>query len=353
MKDYTGKKIYLGIDVHKKTYAVVAICEKVVIKKATLSACPEGLVDFCKRFFSKATIESAYEAGFSGFHLHRTLEKNGIKNRVVHAAGIEVAIGDRVKTDKRDALKIATQLEAGRLEGIHVPAEEREEKRAITRLRDTIVEHRVAVANQIKSLLHQHGLISPTSKKKICPKWIEKLEKLSMRDGIRYTLNHLVDMWKQLTVKIKEISLEVAKQAEEDHSLEMIYRSVPGIGPTGSRVLANEIEDMSHFANERQIFSYTGLTPSEHSTGGHIRRGHISRQGKAVVRKVLVLAAWKAIQIDAHLKETFDRIAMKVGSKKAIVAIARRLVGHIRACFRKKCLYEIKKQQKPKCPTAA
>lgn len=340
MKNYTGKKVFLGIDVHKKTYAVTGICEGVVIKKATLPASPEGLVIFCKKYFVGASIESAYESGFSGFHLHRTLEKNGIKNLVVHAAGIEVAVGDRVKTDKRDSLKIATQLMANRLKGIHVPSEEREEKRAVTRIRNTIVEHRTCVANQIKALLHQHGLISPTARQKICPKWIESLKKLPMRDGIRYSLNHLIDMWQQLSMKIKEINLEMTKQAVEDSAMEAVYRSTPGFGPVGSRVLANEVEDMAYFENERQIFSYTGLTPSEHSSGGHVRKGHISRQGKTIIRKVLVLAAWKAIQKDQKLRETFDRIAVKAGGKKAIVAIARRLIGHIRACFKKQCFYK-------------
>ena len=163
MKNYTAKTIYLGIDVHKSTYSVTAICEGIVVKKATIQASPEGLVTFCKKYFVEGVIESAYEAGFSGFNLHRTLVKNGINNKVVHAAGIEVAIGDRVKTDKRDSLKIATQLAAGRLKGIHIPSEEREEKRALTRLRDTIVEHRTTIANQIKALLHQHGLISPNA----------------------------------------------------------------------------------------------------------------------------------------------------------------------------------------------
>ena len=351
MKDYTGNKIYLGIDVHKKTYSVAAICEKIVIKKATLTADPEGLVTFCKKFFPGALIESAYEAGFSGFHLHRTLEKNGIKNLVVHAAGIEVAAGDRVKTDKRDALKIATQLEAKRLNGIHVPSEEREEKRALTRLRDTVVEHRMIVINQIKALLHQHGLIPPTVNKKVCPAWIKSLENLQMRDGIRYALNHLVDMWEQLTARIKTIDAAMAKQASEDAALEIIYRSAPGIGPVGARVLANELGDMSQFGNERQIFSYTGLTPSEHSSGGHVRKGHISRQGKTIIRKVLVLASWKAIQKDVHLREVYDRISIKAGGKKAIVAIARRLIGHIRACFKKKCLYRTEVQ--PLAATAA
>lgn len=167
MKDYTGKKIYLGIDVHKKTYVVTAMCEKIAVKKATLPANPEGLVAFCKKYFPGAVIESAYEAGFSGFHIHRVLEKNGIKNLVIHAAGMEIAVGDKVKTDKRDSLKIAIQLEANRLKGIHVPSEEREEKRALTRLRNTIVTHRTTTANQIKALLHQRGLISPTVKSTI------------------------------------------------------------------------------------------------------------------------------------------------------------------------------------------
>jgi transposase len=344
MRDYTGKKIYLGIDVHKKTYAVAAVCEKIVVKKATLSASPEGLVAFCKKYFPGASIESAYEAGFSGFHLHRLLEKNGIKNLVVHAAGIEIAIGDKVKTDKRDSLKIATQLEARRLKGIHVPSEEREGKRAITRLRDTIVKHRTATASQIKALLHQHGLIAPTAKKQVCAKWIEGLKKLPMRDDIRYALNHLVDMWQQLTVRIKEVNAKMSQQAAEDVELERIYRSTPGIGPIGARVLANEVEDMSYFENERQLFSYTGLTPSEHSSGGHVRKGHISRQGKTMIRKILVLAAWRAIQLNPQLRATYDRISMKAGGKKAIVAIARRLIGHMRACFRKQCFYKTERK---------
>lgn len=340
MRDYTGRKIYLGIDVHKKTYAVTAILEKIVIKKATITASPGGLVAFCKKYFPGAVIESAYEAGFSGFHLHRVLEKNGIKNLVVHAAGLEVAVGDRVKTDKRDSLKIATQLEAHRLKGIHVPSEEREEKRALTRLRDTLVKDRAMTANRIKSLLHQHGLISPTAQKKVCPKWIESLKELPMREGIRYALDQLVEMWQQLSARIKAIGTKMVKQAIEEGPLEIIYRSAPGIGPIGARILANEVEDMSYFENERQLFSYTGLTPSEHSSGGHVRKGHISRQGKTVIRQVLVLAAWQAIRKDPSLKIIYDRISIRAGGKKAIVAVARRLIGRIRACIRRGCLYE-------------
>ena len=91
---------------------------------------------------------------------------------------------------------------------------------------------------------------------------------------------------------------------------------------------------MTRFANERAPFSYTGLTPSEHSSGASVRRGHISRQGSSRIRQWLVETAWRALPRDTALKESFDRIAATRGKKRAIVAIARRLTGRIRACFR-------------------
>src|SRR5439155_27306262 len=110
-------------------------------------------------FSGAVKINTAYEAGFSGFHLHRHLISHGINNIVVHPGSIEVASRDRVKTDKRDALKIATQLAAGRLRGVFVPSLEREEKRTVTRLRTTIVRSRHRVGQQFKALLFTQGLI--------------------------------------------------------------------------------------------------------------------------------------------------------------------------------------------------
>ena len=109
--------------------------------------------------------------------------------------------------------------------------------------------------------------------------------------------------------------------------------------PTAARVLANELGDMSQFQTERQIFSYTGFTPSEHSSGDRIRQGHISRQGKPVFRRILVQAAWVAIRHDRSLEEIYNRISARSGGKRAIVGVARRLIGRLRACFRTGKLY--------------
>lgn len=339
MKDYTGKTLFVGIDVHKKTYSVTVVCDKQMIKRDTLKADPQILISYLKKRFDSGKIQSAYEAGFCGFHLHRELVKAGIDNIVVHAAGIEVS-NSRVKTDKRDSLKIAMHLSEKKLKGIYVPTIEKEEDRLVTRLRETFSREKSRVANQIKSLLFLHGLIGPDDQKRVSAKWIKEVAERVMNPGIKFAVDQFVSLWKILDEKIKAIEEEMKKQAKKNNKdLDGIYQSAPGIGPISGRVLANELGNMQQFENERQLFSYTGLTPSEYSSGEHKRQGHITKQGKPILRKLLIQAAWTAVRSNKEIENVYKRIAIKAGVKRAITGIARRLIGHIRACFRTGKLY--------------
>ena len=333
MKDYTGKIVYIGIDVHKKTYAVTAICEKEVVKRDTLMAYPEHLLQYIKKYFKGGKIYTAYEAGFSGFCLHRYLVTHGVDNIVVHPASIKVSSRDRVKTDKRDSLKIAKQLSTNELRGITIPSEKRENFRTVTRTRDSIVETKKRVGNQLKSLLFLHGLIDPKDDMKVCKTWIKKIQRLEVAEDLKYCIDMYVQLWFDLDNKLQDMLKKLCEQAEKDKNIDVFYRAVPGIGALSARILSNELIDMQHFSNEKSLFSYTGLTPSEQSSGEHRWQGSISRQGKPILRKILVQVAWRAIKKDPRLAEAFDRISKKAGRKRAIVAIARKLIGCIRSCF--------------------
>jgi transposase len=151
----------------------------------------------------------------------------------------------------------------------------------------------------------------------------------------------LAEQWRFATRQLIEIRRLLQEQAAAQAALEQVYRSVPGIGAVVARTLATELGDMTRFANERALFSYTGLTPSEYSSGSSVRRGPISRQGSGRVRHVLIETAWRALPRDTVLQEIFDRIAATRGKKRAIVAIARRLTGRIRACFRQGTTYAV------------
>jgi transposase len=346
MKDYTGKTIFVGMDVHKKTYSVTAICDGAIVKRDTLKANPLSLIAYLKKLFGSGKIKTAYEAGFCGFHLHRTLETAGIENIVVHAAGIETS-NNRVKTDKRDSLKIAVHLSEGKLRSVLIPTVEREDYRTVTRLRDTFCKERTRIGNQIKSLLFLHGLIPADNKKKVSPSWIRGLSQFEVTPGVRFAIEKFAAMWLEFDAKIKEIDIEIKQQAIKDGAIDGIYQAASGIGCTSARVLANELGDLLQFKNEGQLFSYLGLTPREHSSGEHTRQGHITKQGKPIIRKILVQASWVAIRYDKNLQIIYERIAMKSGAKRAIVAVARRLIGRIRACFRTGELYKAQKVERP------
>jgi transposase len=335
MRDYTHKTVYIGIDVHKKTYAVTAICGDIVVKRDTLTAQPENLISYIKKFFSCAKIKTAYEAGFSGFHLHRCLLAESIDNIVVHAGSIKAAANDRVKTDKRDSLNIAKQLSRGELRSINVPTKKRENLRAITRIRDQLLKTKQRIGNQLKSYLFTQGLMDLHDDTRISKTWIKKLQAelpTNLEEEVKYCIDMYIDLWFDLDKRLQEILLKIHAQADKDKT-DIIYRSVPGVGALSARTLANELEDMKHFRNIKGLFSYTGLTPSEYSSGEHKRLGNISRQGKAKLRMILVQIAWRSIKIDKHLLEVFERISKKAGKKRAIVAVARKIIGCIRTCF--------------------
>ena len=348
--DYTGKRVYMGIDVHKKTYACVSVCEGKIIKKDTMSANPSGLITYIKNKFSNALIETAYEAGFSGFHLHRQLAEAGIKNHVIHVGSIEVATRDKVKTDKRDAKKIAEQLAAGRLKSIYIPSLEQECKRSTSRLRNNFVKLRHQVGQKIKSLLFTQGLISGEDDTVLSKSWLNKkvtqVKQLNYPTGYYYAIKRYAEQWLKFTDDLKVIKDELlAMQSEKELALLSIYKSVPGIGDINALKLKDELGDMGQFPNEKKLFNYLGFTPVEYSSGENIHQGHMSRQGRSVLRHIFIEAAWIAIYKDHNLLEVYQRLSKNRGGKRAIVGVARRLAGRLRACAQNGMLYEIKALQ--------
>ena len=331
-RDYSGKSVFVGIDVHKKSYVIAACCDGEVVKKWTSTANPITLAQQLSKFFDGAEVHSAYEAGFSGFKLHRVLISAGIKSRVINAASIEVESNSRVKTDKRDAKKIAEQLAANRLRAIYIPTEQEEARRSLSRGRETTVERRKAIGNQLKMKLYYLG-IEIEDDRKLSESFLKWAESLKMASEHEFAIAELCDAWRQETQRIKRFDQALKDQAATDNN-EKIYRSAPGIGAVSARVLSNELGDMTRFDNERQLFSSSGLTPGEYSSGEHVRRGHISRQGSPRIRGLLTEIAWRAIAEDKSLKEFYMRIARNRDSKRAIVAVARKMLGRLRHCLK-------------------
>ena len=295
------------------------------------------LIQFIRNRFEGCDVTVAYEAGFSGFELYRELESAGIRCIVVHAAAIEVS-RDRVKNDRRDAKKIATQLHGRRFKSIRIPSREEEALRVLHRTREQHCRKRRAIKNQIRMRFYQFGIRLTEAKRNLTFAVVEAALKKEFLPEFRIGIESLLATWKALNKEIVRLEQYLDELCEQDERM-AVYLSVPGIGLITASVLCAELGDMSQFSNERKLFSFTGLTPQEHSSGEREHKGHISRQGGARLRHALVEAAWAAVRKSPEIRRGFEKLAARTGKKRAIVATARKLIGRIRAMFQKKELY--------------
>lgn len=342
--DYMGKDVFVGIDVHKKSYSVYCLCNREKVKSWTMKASPAQLIDQLKRYFPNAQLYTVYEAGFSGYALHRALKGAGIESIVVNPGSIETASRDRVKTDKRDAKKLSEQLSDGRLTSIYIPSEEEERLRLLSRLRATIVKDRARIACRIKSKLFQFGYDDLMFDEKATSiQWIEGLQSHVYPAELQHIIDYFCKQWLGLTQDLKDINKKLSEQSKAHEQclvLEAVYKSVPGIGDISAKELSRELGTLEQFSSNKRAYSYIGLTPSESSSGERRKQGGISHCGRPRLRHLLIEIAWRSIRKDAELCEKFALLSHRRGKKRAIVAIARTLIGRLRSCFVKGVFYQ-------------
>jgi transposase len=340
-RSYTGEHIYVGVDVHKNTSTVTCVCQRQMVQTAPVPADPARLAESLSRWFPGALLSSAYEAGCSGVVWHRALPTAGGTNRVVHPASVAVAAHERVKTDRRDSKRLAIDLADGRLRGIAVPTEAEELARLLPRTRAQMVAHRATIARQITATWPQFGLLPPASRRVLSRRYVREIPTWPLPPELRARLTLLADQWRFATRQLLELRRLLRAQAQAQEGLETVSRSAPGIGEVVARTVATALGAMTRLTNERGLCSSTGLTPSAYSSGASMRRGHSSRQGASRLRHVLVETAWRALPRDPALQEIGAPIAATRGKQRAMGAMARRLIGRIRACFRHGPLYAV------------
>src|SRR5664279_5735110 len=160
--DFTGQQIYVGMDVHKKSWSISIFTDQ--FEHKTFSQPPEVgvLVNYLKRNFPCAAYKSVYEAGFSGFWIHDRLQEQGVQCLVVNPADVPTKDKERAgKTDRVDCRKLARSLRSKELEGIYVPSRPKVEDRSVLRTRNSMVKKQTRCKNQIKSILHFYGIQIP------------------------------------------------------------------------------------------------------------------------------------------------------------------------------------------------
>ena len=256
---------------------------------------PAATAKLARRLAKKhATLTFAYEAGPTGYGLYRQIKNLGHDCIVVAPSLIPQKPGDRVKTNRRDALSLARQLRAGDLTAVWVPDPHHEAVRDLTRARGAAVRDQRAKRQQVSALLLRLGLHYPgkTTWGKAHMAWLagQKLGHLEQRIALEEML-HAV---RQAGDRIARLE-QAIHAAVPDWSLApsaTALMALRGIEFIAATTLLAEIGDLTRFRTPRELMAWLGMVPSEHSTGERTRRGPITKTGNRRARSILVECAW-------------------------------------------------------------
>jgi transposase len=340
-----GKKVFCGVDVHLKFWIICFYCDGEVVEKSRIDYGYSQFLHSLKHYAGAREMRIVYEAGFTGFWLYRKLTADGY-HCIITPPVLVPRSGSKVKTDKRDAEKLASYLSAGILKRIYVPPVEVESDRRVVRRRSQLVKKQTRCKNQIKSFLHLHDIGKPgeikTHWSNAYLNWLDTLEFSSASD--EFTFSQLLKSYRRVREDLVEVTGYLRKLSKDPRYRVDYQRlfALRGIGVITAMTYLLEIHDFARFRKSKHFSSFLGLTPSQHSSGEHVRLGCISRQGNAHLRRVLVESAWTVIKHDPHLRDKYDRIRSRGNNgKKAIVAVARSLAVRMRRCLLDKTNYVV------------
>lgn len=286
---------FIGLDVHAKSISI-AVAEEGRGEAKALSTIPNDTARLLKvldGLGGRDRLHCAYEAGPTGYGLQRDLSKAGIRCDVIAPSKMPKAPGDRVKTDRRDAIRLAHFLRSGDLVAIRVPDEACEAMRDLLRSREDAKRAQLRARHQLGKFLLRHGRRWEKSNwTRAHHEWIE--QQVFEHPAQARVLQESLQAVHEAGARVARYDKLLAELVPETEQAELIgaLQAFRGIKLLTASSIAFELGDIRRFPSPKKLMSYLGLTPSEASSGDRVRRGGITKAGNSGLRRLLVEAAW-------------------------------------------------------------
>jgi transposase len=289
---------WVGLDVHAETIAVAVVESDGEIRSlGTIPNREQAVARLMRKLGPASTLRVCYEAGPCGYVLYWQMTQLGVNCQVVAPTLVPMKAGDRVKTDRRDAEKLASCLRAGTLTAVWVPDAAHEALRDLVRAREAATTDRLRARHRLGKFLLRQGKrrpegVAPWSMRHLA--WLKTVEfdqpahDATLVDYLT-EVNHATDRIERL-----DRALDAAIEQAPPQMREVIeaLQTLRGVGKVIAITLVAEVGQFSRFARPRELMGYSGAVPSERSSGNKVRRGAITKTGNSHLRRVLVEAAW-------------------------------------------------------------
>lgn len=338
-------KLYIGIDIHKKTWSVSMRTDLFDHKTFSIPSDSNNLFQYVESHFLGYAVYVTYEACCCGFTAARDFINFGWNVSVVNPADVPVSDKHHYqKTDPIDSRYLCKQLSLGNLKGIYIKTEEEDFLRSLLTQRDQVVKQLRKVKTQIKSVLLLHGIKIPeendnTSWTKDFVHWLKRISgsqstgKVCMESKIRsyefYQLEYL------------HLGNELRAYCRKNHKKDYyLLKSIPGIGGFLSAALLADLGEIRRFNNESQLASYIGLVPGIRQSGNSETKLGITPCCRSLLRSYLIEAAWIAIRKDPEI-QAYYRKHINKNPKSVIVKVAHKMCRRILSVIKNEKPYVI------------
>jgi transposase len=371
---------FVGLDVHADTIAV-AVAEPggEVRSHGVIPNRLESIRKLIGKLGPSKHIKACYEAGPTGYVLYWQLTQLGVACEVIAPSLVPTKAGDRVKTDRRDAEKLARCYRAGELTAVWVPDAAHEALRDLVRAREAAKKDQLKARHRLGKFLLRHGR-RPEGMKAWTKQHLEWIKTnvhfdqpaleatlLDYLHEVEHVATRIVKLEKAIDEAVQAAPMEIRTVIEA-------LQALRGVAQTTAATIVSELGSLSRFQSPRQLMGYSGLVAREHSSGNRVQRGSITKTGNAHLRRVLVEAAWayqhrpnvtgfllrrqKSLALSDEVKQIawkaqhrlhkrYKTFAARGKNKNQIVtALGRELLGFIWAIA-------LKTEQKQKLATAA
>jgi len=314
---------FIGLDVHRD-FCEVAICEEGRVRSGPrIPTSPETLARFAQTLGPGD--EVALECTGNALAIARMLEPHVARVVIAHAKAVRAISWAKVKNDRIDARTLATLLATGFLPGVWTPDERTRLLRRLVGRRAQLLKHRTSAKNAILATL-QRNLVGRAPATDVFGRrgrtWLSSVElPRDEQDTVEACLRQIDFLDAEISRLDQALASEVVDSPEERRLM-----TIPGVNVTTAATFLSAIGDIDRFPTPRHLASYLGLTPRVRQSGiAEPRLGHISKEGSARARHVLVEAAWAALKTPGPMRAFGERVAARRGRNVAAVAVARKL----------------------------
>ena len=293
-----NKVRFLGLDVHAETIAVaIAEPDGEVRSLGTIANRAESIRKLVKKLGSAEQLKACYEAGPTGYVLYWQLAELGVACEVIAPTLVPMKAGDRVKTDRRDAERLARSYRSGDLTAVWVPDEGSESLRDLVRAREAAKQDQLRARHRLSKFLLRMGQRPAVGMKAWTAPymaWVRQVHFTQVaREATMLDYLHEVDHMSERVRRLEQAITEAVKLATPAvQEVVKGLQALRGIAEISAVTIIAELGSITRFDTPRQLMGYSGAVPSENSSGKRTQRGSITKTGNAHLRRIVVEAAW-------------------------------------------------------------